>query len=153
MQQQSLLDISLLIDSEYERDDADDLLGRLNNPSEERLRWLLYHLIGDYLRGECAGAGRCNSFMARFSQRLREEAPLRAGAKRPGACGSPTISQSVEARSSLAIGAKLACAVVLGLAAVSFVQAGKTGSNALSPPLGETSVLPSGLVREHRLVY
>ena len=148
MQQQSLLDISLLIDSEYERDEACDLLGRLNDSSEERLRWLLYHLIGDYLRGECAGAGRCNSFMVRFSQRLRDEAPLRAGAKRPGAGGNPIVSQSVGARSSLAIRTKLARALMLGLAAISLVQAGKAASNVLSPPFGETSMPFSRLLRE-----
>lgn len=156
MQQQSLLEVSLLIDSEYEGDAARVLMGRLGNPSEERMRWMLYHLIGDYLRGECANSGRCDAFMARFSQRLKNEPVVLVGSKDSLQAGRhvpfEAPAESLQ-NSPLLLVAAVAGIVAVGLATLSLSPNSRQDFSALSAPARDVSPLPSAVAQEYLLVH
>jgi len=78
--------ISALMDGELDAHHSGQQLARLKQDAEARACWDTYHLIGDALRGEAAGAGVTTGLPARLAERLQQEptvlAPRRMPARR-----------------------------------------------------------------------
>lgn len=158
MQQQLPIDVSLLTDSEFEGETADTALARVHGSAEERSRWLLYHLIGDVLRGDCPVAGNCAAFMARFSRRLQDEPPVATAiAARRILSGVPPQesreSRGVASKSALAVAAALAGIMVAGLASLSLSPAGQVSFAALPGSALDGTPLPPAIAREYLLAH
>lgn len=157
MQQQLPIDVSLLTDSEFEGETADTALARVQGSAEERARWLLYHLIGDVLRGDCPVAGNCAAFMARFSRRLQDELPVATAiaARRTFGVTQPESRESrgVVSKSALAVAAALAGIMVTGLASLSLSPAGQISFAALPSSALDGAPLPPAIAREYLLAH